>query len=110
MTVESTPYGLPSPIINSSRFVFELEGGGDGIRKINEPLLKTQTLAELRAKREFLKSGYTQRICTFKTYRSDIKLNDIISVKGLKYKVVQVQISSDDKKVIFSIKGVRYEQ
>ena len=73
-------------------------------------MLNTERIPNERARREFMENGYTHKYVTLKTYRTDLVLNQIISVHGVKFKIIAKNTSSDDKKVIVSITGVRYEQ
>jgi len=95
--------------IPSVTFTFELATGNEGIKVIVEPLLKTIEVAEQRARYEFMNNGYSKKPITFKTWRTDININDIISVRGLKFKVTSVNIVTNETKIETTISGVRYE-
>ena len=107
--LQSTNVGDPVITIPANIFRYELATGNTGEKKVVEPLLNTEAKGKERARREFLDNGYRKRNVTLNTHRSDLKLNDIIVVKGLKYKIISIDISSDVAKVVFSIKGLRYE-
>ncbi len=90
-------------------FVFEIDNGNTGVRTVIEPLLRTEELAEQRAKREFMSDGYSHKFVQFDTWRTDLKLNDIISTKGQKFKITRIFISSGSSRVVTTIRGERYE-
>jgi len=92
-----------------STFIFELATGNEGVKTIVNPLLSTEDVAEQRARYEFMENGYEKKYITFDTYRTDLIVNNIILVKGLKYKVTDISISSNKTKMKTTVKGVRYE-
>ena len=90
-------------------FPFVLGTGNLCIKVINEPLLNTEEKAYERARSEFLQNGYQKHVVTFRTWRTDLTMNMLISVYGIKYKVVKTSIASDVKSTICTVTGVRYE-
>ena len=90
------------------KYVFETKNGQEGVVKIEEALLDTQDRAMARARAEFLKGSYTQMECSFDTYLTDLKINDIIRASGMRYKIIDIIIHVDNDKIFSSITGVRY--
>ena len=88
---------------------FRLLTGNTGKLTISDPLLDSRERAEERAKSEFLKNSYKLNTVTVKTYRTDIKLNDILRVRGLPYLVKDIQTVITDRSIVNSIRMVRYE-
>ncbi len=92
-----------------SGFRFESATGAGGLKKIFEPLLDTEIKAKPRAISEFLREGYIHKFITLTTWRTDLKLLDIILVHGIRYKIIDISIGSDKKVMKFKIRGMRYE-
>lgn len=88
---------------------FKLIGGNTGEDTIQDPLLETQEAALERAKSEFIKNGHRQREVSFRTFRTDMAQNSVISVRGLPYIVKTQSIAGDKVKVVSTITAVRYE-
>jgi len=90
-------------------YKFELLTGNTGVLSITDELLDTQDRAEERALSEFLKSAYANNNISFRTYRTDLKLNDTINISGLPYLVKSIVATIDSTKIISSIVAVRYD-
>lgn len=105
-TITETQKSVEVPL---EEFSFQIENGNTGSMVISDPLLETLPLAQERALSEFLKNSYEIREVNFKTYRTDIKIGDIINVKGLPYKVKGIYSSINRTSIVNTIKAVRYE-
>jgi hypothetical protein len=90
-------------------WLFEIDKDNSGTIKISEPLLSDRYKAEERARAEFLINSYASIDIEFKTYRSDIGLNDILNINGLPYLVKGISASVDKEKIIFGYLCRRYE-
>lgn len=90
-------------------YKYEIANGKKGSININEPLIDRDTVANARANAEFLNNGYTKRYIEFVTYKTNIKIYDIISVKGNSYRVISVTLNMNDKQITSTVKAVRYE-
>ncbi len=99
-----TSDSLIPPIV----FNFELGTGNEGMKTVVEPMLRTRVVAEQRARREFLDNGYPKRYTDIDTWRTDLELNDIILVAGVKYKVELYDILTSGVKTVTNLKGVHY--
>ncbi|MFA6691657.1 MAG: hypothetical protein WCR98_06740 [Saccharofermentanales bacterium] len=104
MVSTSTTHNIPYQEWN-----FALSNGETAVQSITDRLINTAAAAEARAKSEFLKNGYRNKWVTFKTYRTDLSINQIINVRGLPYLVKDIQIMIDPVKIVSQIKAVRYE-
>lgn len=91
-------------------FEFLLENGKSGITTVSSPLLDTEARAEARATSEFLQKAYKKKQVQFKTFRTDIKLNEIILIEGLKYILKSSTTQVTEKSVISTITALRYEE
>ena len=96
-------------VLDPSEWKFILDVGGDETVTVTDPLLDSEALAEERALSEFLKNGYKLREVSFKTYRTDIRKNDAITVRGVVYLVKSKSTAVDAVKLVTTIKAVRYE-
>lgn len=94
---------------NKFRYVFKLVTPNTNTKVIKHPLLRTHSLANERAMSEFLQFGYAEIAVTFTTWVSSFKLNDVVMLKGLKYKIVSITSNTNASSTMFNIKGVRYE-
>jgi len=90
-------------------YKFELTNGNIGEMNIEEELIDSEAIARERAMSEFLKNGYKKRQNSFKTYRTDIKLNSVIKIEGVGYVVKSIKYDWDAVKCIATVTGVRYE-
>lgn len=90
-------------------FSFSVLTGNDGISHIQDELLDTEAAAEQRATAEFLKNGYRQKSVKFETYRTDLKINQEINVRGLWYKIKEMSIKFGSIAGTVTITAVRYE-
>jgi len=88
---------------------FRLENGNTSEMSVSDPLLDTEARARERAKSEFLKNGYAKNVITFKTHRTNIKMNDAIKLGGIVYLVKGISASIDSTSIISTIKAVRYD-
>jgi hypothetical protein len=90
-------------------WLFEIDKDNTGTIKISEPLLSDEYIAEERARAEFLINSYASIDIEFKTYRSDIELNDILNIQGLPYLVKGISARVDKEKIVFGYLCRRYE-
>ena len=90
-------------------FVFELANGKTGEITVIEDLLDTEERAAQRAEAEFLENSYTIATCSFDTYITNFNLGQIISVRGLSYKIMSLSHTADEKKIVTHVEGERYE-
>jgi len=88
---------------------YQLDNGNTGKMVISDPLLDTEPRARERAMSEFLKNGYTLIVINFKTYRTDLLLNETINVGGVLYLVKRLSYDIDPLKLVTTVKAVRYE-
>ncbi len=88
---------------------FEIGGDNTGEMNIVDELLDTEERAKQRAKSEFLKNAYSVRDITFSTYRTDLSINDTISVGGLPYLVKAINYDVGSTKIVIRITARRYE-
>lgn len=91
-------------------FEFVQENGKTGVISVSDGLLDTQERAEARAISEFLQNAYKKRTAKFSTYRTDIGINDIIAVEGLRYIVKDVKIEITMKSMVALLMALRYEE
>ena len=92
--------------------MIRFENGNTGLSgtiSITSEFLDTDARASARALAEFVEGSFSVRSCSFQTYLTDIKVGDIVSVRGLSYKVTSVGIAVDAIKMVSSITGERYE-
>lgn len=90
-------------------FNYELGNGNTKTAVITEQMINDEDVAKERAKSEFLKHGYSRRWVSLKTYRTDLKINDTINMRGLPYLVKSVVMDVDSKKIVSRVRAVRYE-
>ena len=77
---------------------------------IKDNLINDATVAEARAKAEFLKGGYVERWVSISTVHTlGLKQNDLFSFKGFVWIVKEISLSFQAPKLMQTIKGVRYE-
>lgn len=88
---------------------FQLENGQIGAMAITDIFINSSTVAQERAKSEFLKNGYKSRWVDLRTYRTDFDLNDVIIVRGLPYLIKSISTVSTSVSTMSNIRGVRYE-
>ena len=87
---------------------FKLQGENTGEATISDPLLDTIDKARERAESEFLKRGYAQISTSFKTYRSDLRINDAIKINGVQWLVKSISSSVDTATTVFTAGVKRY--
>ncbi len=90
-------------------FLFEINKDNTGTLRVNDDLLITREQAEERARSEMLKSSYIPKNIRFKTYRTDLNINDTINVKGLPYLVKGAATNTDSTTIVTTIMAVRYD-
>jgi len=88
---------------------YQLDNGNTGKMVISDPLLDTEPRARERAMSEFLKNGYALIVISFKTYRTDLVLDETINVGGVLYLIKRMSYNIDAIKIVTTIKAVRYE-
>jgi len=94
---------------SGAEYTFELMTGNEGSITIVEPLLKEEVGARQRAESEFLKNGYSNIPLSFKTWRTDFSLNQILLIKGLRFKVTSINIESTKGHTYADLGVLRYE-
>lgn len=92
-----------------SQWIFTLEGGGSGELVITNELFTNEEIAEQRAKAEFLEKGHKKINVSFATWRTDIKVGDIVQIEGLSYLVLRTHVFWKNGEIGSFIRGVRYE-
>ena len=90
-------------------YKFILKNGSDKEVVITGDMFDDEAVATERAGAEFVEGSYTYRGVSFTTYRTDIALGSIISVRGVPFKVIELSFTQDSKKLTCDIKGERYE-
>jgi hypothetical protein len=90
------------------RWTFQINNGNTGETNISDPLLDTEERAAERAKSEFLKNSYSLHEVRFKTYITNLKLNQIVRIKGVPYIVKNIDITVDNQHKA-DVRAVRYE-
>ena len=88
---------------------FVAMNGNTGEMVITDQLLDTEERAEERAEAELLENGYISNGFTFPTYRTDLKMLDIINIGGLPYKIIAISANVDPQKLVLSITVKRYD-
>ena len=77
---------------------------------INDDLITDETVASERARAELVLGGYvTKEIDITTDYIPNLKQNDIISFKGVKWIVKEIIINYKPPELTQTIKGVRYD-
>ena len=88
---------------------FTLSNGRDGTMTVSDQLLDNAVVAEERAMSEFLKNGYRMREIQFSTYRTDLRKNDCINVRGVNYLIKGKSTQINDVSMVTTVKAVRYD-
>ncbi len=96
-------------LIEAQTWTYEIEKDNSGIVNINDPLLNTDASTKERAMSEFLKNAYVPKVITFGTYLIDLKINDVINVRGLPYLVKSLVTSLIGNVVTTTVRAQRYE-
>lgn len=91
-------------------FDFVLENGKTGVISVSDELLDTEERAEARAIAEFLQNAYKKKTVRFETFRTDININDIVSIEGMLFIAKDVTIAITKKSMIATILALRYEE
>jgi len=77
---------------------------------INDDLITDETVARERAKAELITGGYVTREISITTdFIPNLKQNDIISFKGVKWIVKEIMINYKSPELTQNIRGVRYD-
>ena len=88
---------------------FEINNGNVGVMKITDALLYTEERAEERAMSEFLRNSFAKNPVNFSTYVTYHFLNKTIKVGGLNYTIDTITTTGDEKKIVATIGGKRYD-
>jgi len=88
---------------------FTLENGQDGTMTVSDQLLDHEVVAEERAMSEFLKNGYKTREIKFSTYRTDLRKNDCIVVRGVNYLIKGKTTAISKTSIVTTVRAVRYD-
>ncbi len=94
---------------SSKGYLFEIDRDNTGTLKVSDDLLMSEDQAKERALSEMLKNSYVTKRKQFRTYRTDININDVINVKGLPFLVKQLGASFGSKDIVVSVSAQRYE-
>lgn len=87
---------------------FDYPNGLEGKITVVSDLLDTEERAKQRAIAEFIIGGTEKNYIEFDTYRTDLKVGQVVRVEGQKYRVVSILTKTDQKTMISIIRGVRY--
>jgi hypothetical protein len=87
-------------MIYTGAFSIDRKGG---VKEIKNNLITSETIAEVRAKAEFLEYGYDKQEVEFTTYFSDLKINDIIKIYAPSYRIPK-ELNKDR----FIVKNVKH--
>lgn len=87
---------------------FEYNNGYSGVVTVSSDLLDTEERARQRAIAEFVNGGTKQRRIEFRTYRTDLRVGDIVRIDGAAYRVSSVVLKVSDKSMIATVQGVSY--
>ncbi len=88
---------------------FEVNNGNSGEMSVQDPLLDTEDRSRERAMSEILKNGYANNSFQFRTYRTDLVINQIVNIYGVPYLVKNIATAIDDTKMVSSITVKRYD-
>jgi len=80
-----------------------------GTMAISDPLLDTLAAATERASSEFLKNSYSSVDISFVIDKSDLALNDEISIDNVVYLVKGISISVNNIRALSTITARRYD-
>ncbi len=89
-------------------WTFEIDRDLTGTLKIKDDLLSTEDKAKERAMSEMLENSYIKKEINFKTYLTDISINDVINVSGQPFLVKSIS-ASVGKNIELGIGAVRYD-
>ncbi len=89
-------------------YTFEIDRDLTGTLKIRDELLNTEDRAKERAMSEMLNNSYIKKVISFKTYLTDISINDTINIKGQPFLVKSIS-ASVDKSIELDIGAIRYD-
>jgi len=89
-------------------FPFSIPDGGGGTMTIHDELLNEEKPARERAMAELLLNGYTERSASFTTWRTDLRLNQTIRIKGILHKIISLSPSVDAIKGTVAVGALRY--
>jgi len=88
------------------RFILQSENTAS--MTVMDPLLNTRERAEERARAEFIRNSYPQRVTRFSTYLTDLRINDTISINGVPWLVKSLVYDVDDKSIVTTVEVHRY--
>lgn len=91
------------------QWVFTLANGGKEALTITNQLFVNEAQAEQRAKSEFLEKGHKKINVSFSTWRTDIKVGDVVRLQGRPYLVLRTESFWKDGEIGSTVEGVRYE-
>ncbi len=89
-------------------YTFEIDRDLTGTLKIRDELLNTEDRAKERAMSEMLNNSYIKKVISFKTYLTDISINDTINIKGQPFLVKSIS-ASVGKSIELDIGAIRYD-
>lgn len=90
-------------------WIFKLDDGGPKKITIVNALFENEAQAEQRAKSEFLEKGHKIKRVSFRTWRTDLRVGDIVNAGGLNYRIERVESFWSDGEIGSEIEGKRYE-
>lgn len=85
------------------------DNGKTGEITISDPLLDNDAVALQRAKSEFLKHGYRQKVIEYTTHDLEYWVNMLINVDGKWYIVKNLTFTVQDGLSKTRVKAIRYE-
>ncbi len=89
-------------------WTFEIDRDLTGTLTIKDDLLNTEDKAKERAMSEMLNNSYIKKEINFKTYLTDISINDIINISGQPFLVKSIY-ASVGKEIAMGIGAIRYD-
>jgi hypothetical protein len=88
---------------------FQLRNGSEKRLTVTNPYYTNEDVMKQKATELLLKQGYTQRWISFTTTVSGLRINDIVEVGGVDYKIKSIVTSIDEKTTLFRIDAVKYD-
>ena len=88
---------------------FEIDRPNTGEMTIIDPLLDGEARAKQRAESEFLKNAYISKVIQFRTYRTDLELNQIVNIAGVPFLIKNLSFVEETDKIVATVTAKRYE-
>ena len=90
-------------------FKFVINNGSQKEETIYGDFYDDFAVAEEKSVSVFVDKSLREKTCTFQTYRTDLKVGNIINARGLPYKITAVDIAETPESIISTVHGERYE-